>query len=408
MSKKTLDDILAESDDLGLLANLKPMATSNSEDDRVRQKFEEINGFIDRHNRHPGAIEPEYKATPTEKMLQFALKGILENDALVERLSAYDRHNLLAAKTARAVPPQSIDDILADDDELLTTAADGIFVFNRAPSPKSAPDRKSERRSCADFDTYKPLFDQCAAEIKAGIRKTRPFANEQEIRGGEFFILNGQMLYVAAVLDRHVRNGKTNARLRLIFDNGTEGDNLLRSLSAELYKDPNGRRITAPEAQAGPLFNQPLKSPERPAIEPGLKGEIYIARSLSTRPEIERLNGHLFKIGFTTGTTEARIANAKDDPTFLLAPAHPVKVFKVYEMNTARFENLVHRFLADARLEIEIRDRFGKSVRPREWFLLPLEIVEKAVMMLVDGSIVGHQYDGRTGEIIRIKEGDLS
>jgi len=301
-----------------------------------------------------------------------------------------------------APPPESIDDILAGEDELLTTAADGIFVFNRAPTPKTSPDRKSERRPCEDFEVYRPLFDQCAADLKEGIRKTRPFANEQEIRAGEFFILNGQMLYVAAVLDRHIRNGKANARLRLIFDNGTEGDNLLRSLSAELYKDPNGRRITSPRAEAGPLFEQPESNRGGLAEEAGLRGEIYIARSLSHRPEIEKLSGHLFKIGFTTGTTEARIAGANDDPTFLLAPAHPVKVFQVFDMDTVRFENLIHRFLVEARLDIEIRDRFGKLVRPREWFLLPLETVERAVEMLVDGSIVGHRYDARTGTIVSL------
>ena len=141
-------------------------------------------------------------------------------------------------------------------------------------------------------------------------------------------------------------------------------------------------------AAAVPLFEQPESDRSGLAEEARLRGEIYIARSLSHRPEIKKLSGHLFKIGFTTGTTEARIAAAKDDPTFLLAPAHPVKVFQVYDMDTVRFENLIHRFLVEARLDIEVRDRFGKPVRPREWFLLPLETVERAVEMLVDGSIV--------------------
>jgi hypothetical protein len=403
MPKKTIDQILAESDELGLLANLKRVAIpASTEEHRVLQKFEEINVFIDRHGRHPGQVEPGQKATPTEKMLQFALKGIVHNEALARRLASHDRHALLTNNTPSAPPPQSIDDILAGEDELLTTPADGIFVFNRAPTPKASPDRKSERRPCEDFETYKPLFDQCAADLKEGIRKTRPFANEQEICAGEFFILNGQMLYVAAVLDRHIRNGKANARLRLIFDNGNEGDNLLRSLSAELYKDPNGRRITSSGAEAGPLFEQPESNRSELAEEGRLRGEIYIARSLSHRPEIMKLSGHLFKIGFTTGTTEARIAAAKDDPTFLLAPAHPVKVFQVYDMDTVRFENLIHRFLVEARLDIEVRDRFGKLVRPREWFLLPLETVERAVEMLVDGSIIGHRYDARTGTIVSV------
>ena len=91
-------------------------------------------------------------------------------------------------------------------------------------------------------------------------------------------------------------------------------------------------------AAAVPLFEQPESNRSGLAEEARLRGEIYIARSLSHRPEIKKLSGHLFKIGFTTGTTEARIAAAKDDPTFLLAPAHPVKVFQVYDIaSTSRF-----------------------------------------------------------------------
>jgi hypothetical protein len=55
MPKKTIDEILAESDELGLLANLKRVAApASTEDHRVLQKFEEINVFIDRHGRQPG------------------------------------------------------------------------------------------------------------------------------------------------------------------------------------------------------------------------------------------------------------------------------------------------------------------------------------------------------------------
>ena len=143
MPKKTIDDILAESDELGLLADLKPVAAPvSTEDHRVLEKFEEINVFIDRHGRQPGQLEPGQKATPTEKMLQFALKGIVHNEALTRRLASHDRHALLTNSTPCVPPAQSIDDILAGEDELLTTAADGIFVFNRAPTPKASPDSK--------------------------------------------------------------------------------------------------------------------------------------------------------------------------------------------------------------------------------------------------------------------------
>jgi hypothetical protein len=125
-----------------------------------------------------------------------------------------------------------------------------------------------------------------------------------------------------------------------------------------------------------------------------------VVKSLSGQSEISRLDGNLFKIGFTTGKFEDRIRTAKDDPTFLLAPVHPVRTYDAIDMNTNKFENLMHRFFAAARLDIEIKDRFGKPFRPREWFLLPLPVIEQAIRMVVDGSIIKYRYDAGSGEIV--------
>jgi hypothetical protein len=225
------------------------------------------------------------------------------------------------------------------------------------------------------------------------------------------------MLYVAEVNEPHIRSGKANARLRLIFDNGTESDNLLRSLAAELYKDgPAGRgqRVTTPEA--GPLFQADagLSAEQRAAVSASPAspvtassadihtGQIYVVRSLSPDPEIRKLDGFLFKIGFTTGDVEGRMGAAKDDPTFLLTPVHPVKTYAVYNLNTVKMEALLHKFFAGARLNIEIKDRFGKFRRPREWFLVPIEIVDEAIKRLIDGSIVNYQYDQDSGRVVRL------
>jgi hypothetical protein len=300
--------------------------------------------------------------------------------------------------------PKSLDEILDLDDELLTEPAEDIFTFRHARPAAARPDKVSERKPCKDFDQFKPLFSICVSELNSGKRKSVPFANEQEINVGDFFILNGVMAYVAEVNDRHTRNGKPNARLRLIFDNGTEGENLLRSLATQLYKDPNGRRISDPEA--GALFNPQSMTATVAAPEARITGCIYVVKSLSPLPEISRLDGHLFKIGFTTGQFEDRIRNAKDDPTFLLAPVYPVRTYDAIDLNTSKFENLMHRFFADARLDIEIMDRFGKPFRPREWFLLPLPVIEDGIQMLLDGSIIRHRYDPATVSIVSLRDSD--
>lgn len=416
MVKKTLNDILAEDDDSGLLLNLKPSpGSASSEDLRIRQKFEEINLFIDRNARVPGEVEEGKKVPPSEKMLQYALSGIRGNDEAVAILVHYDRHNLLAQVQAATSTPKSLKEIVDSDDELLSTKADDIFKFKNAPVSNARPDRVSQRRVCKDFSAFKPLFDACAVDLKSGARKTLEFKNEQEIEAGGFFILNGTMIYVAEVKDRHLRNGKQNARLRLIFDNGTEGDNLLRSLSAELYKDGpagRGRRVTA--ADDGPLFTgksdveyrQSGRDREEKDVEIAEEdietGEIYVLRSLSANPSIRELDGHLFKIGFTAGSVEERIVAAKDDPTFLMAPVKPVKSYRVYNINTVKMENLLHHFFGSACLDIEILDRFNKPCRPREWFLVSIEVVDSAIKMLIDGSIVRHRYDRESGQIVAL------
>ncbi len=386
MPRPTLDDILSDDDDL-----LDVKAGTNSvstEQQRIIDSFEEINRFIDRFKRKPGEIN---KPSVSERGLQIKLNGLLNDLSLRETLAPHDRHGLIPADAP--VVPRSLNDIL-DDDDLLTTPQDDIFDLVHVRPPAAKPDEIAERRVCADFETFKPLFEQCVADLNDGKRKAIPFANEQEIKAGEFFILNGVMVYVAEVGETHIRNGKRNARLRLIFDNGTEGNNLLRSLATELYKDPNGRRVTSKDM--GPLFE------ERPQEGDTQTGMIYVVKSLSDDPEIRKLDGLLHKIGFTAGKMEVRIQNAKDDPTFLMAGVRPVATYTLYNIDRVKLEHLLHDFFADARLNIEITDRFGKKIKPREWFLLPPDVISDAITRLKDGSIVNCRYDSARAAIVPI------
>jgi hypothetical protein len=383
MPKPTLDDILTDSDPL---LDVKPAArTASTEQQRIIDAFAEVNQFIDRHKRKPGDTE---KPSVSERGLRMKLNGLLNDSALRDLLLPYDRHMLLSVEAVKR--PETLDEIF--EDELLTTPQDNIFDLVHVKPPAAKPDEIAERQVCADFDKCKPLFDQCVREMGEGKRKAIPFANEQEIGAGEFFILNGVLVYVAEVGETHIRNGKKNARLRLIFDNGTEGNNLLRSLATELYKDPNGRRVTSTDM--GPLFD------DKPHDGDTQTGMIYVVKSLSDDPEIRKLDGLLHKIGFTSGKMEIRIQNAKDDPSFLMAPVHPVTTYTLYNIDRVKLENLLHDFFAAVRLDIEITDRFGKKVRPREWFLLPQSVIAEAVSRLKDGSIVNYRYDAQTAAIV--------
>lgn len=387
MPRPSLDDILNEDDEFELL-NVKLSTSSASTDlDRVRGKFEEINSFIDRYGNVPGEGE---KPSVSERSLQISLNSISSNSEYAAELVSLDRHGILV-DVAVAEAPKSLDDIFAEDDDILSTPSDVIFEYKHAKPQKARPDRVSERKHCEEFDIFKPLFDECAAQIKSGKRNTRPFAREQEISAGQFFILNGIMVYVAEVHDPHIRNGKKNARLRLIFGNGTEGNNLLRSLATELYKDPHGRRVI--DNEAGPLFSD---EPEEGDNQTGI---LYVVKSLSNDPQIKNLDGTLFKIGFTKSRIETRIQSAKDDPTFLMAPVQPVKTYSLYNIDRVKLENLIHKFFASACLDIEITDRFGKPVKPREWFLLSVDHIDEAVRRLIDGTITNYHFNAETGQI---------
>jgi hypothetical protein len=219
--------------------------------------------------------------------------------------------------------------------------------------------------------------------LASGKRKLWPFKNEQQIQKGYFFVLKGILLYVAEVGEVEKINGKKNARLRCVFENGTESDMLLRSLSAELYKD--GRRVTEHEDHLLDGFSEITDEDEE-------TGYIYVLCSLSNRPEISEIE-NLYKIGFSTIPVEQRIKNAEKEPTYLMAPVHIVEAYQCYNMNPQKLEQLLHTFFGSSCLNLDVYDANGQRHTPREWFIAPLDIVEQAIHFVLNGDIVNYRYD---------------
>jgi hypothetical protein len=240
------------------------------------------------------------------------------------------------------------------------------------------------------------------ADLEARVRTTRPFVRDlgmskAEILPGEFFIVGGQLAYIAERGDTiKAPNGETDARLRVIYSNATESDLLLRSLQRALYKDDGGRRITEPNA--GPLFVDRSRVFEEPDHLPA--GTLYVLRSRSTHPTIAAHRDLIHKIGITGGSVEARVAGAADDATFLLADVDVVATYKLFDVQRSGLERLIHRVLDSVRFDTAIPDRFGKLIRPREWFLVPLPIIDEIVRRLIDGSLAGKTYDRTTAALI--------
>ena len=262
----------------------------------------------------------------------------------------------------------------------------------RPAAEKRAAEEIANRQKCEDFDSFKPLFEQVQKELSAGLRQTKEFERKSEIAPGRFYILGGQKAYVAAMEEPFTNeHGYTDARLRVIFDNGTESNLLMRSLQRALQKDPAGRRII--DSSAGPLFADQNEEGDEAS------GTIYVLRSKSDHTTVATHRDILHKIGVTGGSIERRIANARLDPTFLMADVEIVATYELYNINRTKLENLIHRIFGRARVDIEINDRFGNPVVPREWFLVPLFAVDEAVERIKDGSITDYVYDPKTAKL---------
>ena len=215
-----------------------------------------------------------------------------------------------------------------------------------------------------------------------------------EIQNGECFIVQGQIAYIAEVgQDFRTQYDRRDSRLRVIYDNGTESNLLMRSFQRALHRDAAGRLITNPDT--GPLFA------EEPADDDLESGTIYVLRSKSGHPVVAANRDVLHKIGVTGGKVETRIANANLDPTFLMSDVEVVATYELYNINRIKLENLIHRVFDPAQLDIEITDRFGNPVKPREWFLVPLFVVNEVVERIKDGTITQYVYDPTAAVLVK-------
>ena len=389
------DDQLAKlisADDLGLLT-VKPKRTPQStEEERLLAGFQELLRFVETTGTAPAELADDL----SERLLFARLETIRANPQQRERLLPFDEHGLLtdlAKLPQKAEPsPTSIEEVL-DDDFLdnLNPAANEIFKIKNIPLTKDveSPDYVAQRKPCKDFHLFEEQFQICQQEIKADKRRLLPFANEQQIEVGKFFVLRGILLLVTEVGERLVKNGKWNARLRCIFENATESDMLLRSLASELYKD--GRRVTVPDEE---VLNDMLVTDDDKA-----SGFIYVLRSLSQHPDI-RAVPNLYKVGLARRSIETRIQNAANEPTYLMAPVALVSTFQCYNVNLPKLENLLHRFFDPAAAKIQVTDAQGNYHTPKEWFSVPLSTIETAVRLLISGEIVNYAYNAGTGQIL--------
>jgi hypothetical protein len=386
---------------LGVEATEKKKSTLTPRQERIIAGFEEIQRFVE-ENGHPprhGEDKDIFERLYAARLDQ--MKKLAECRELVTEL---DTQGLLDAEDFDQ--EVNLDEI--DDDELLAQLGVEAPKDNDITELKHVKTRAeikageeiANRSPCADFDKFKPLFLEVQSNLNNGSMEAKLLKNQKnqdymaQINKGDWFIVNGQKAYVAQFSDQRIHGfDKNDYRVRVIYDNGTENELLLRSLQKALYEDESGRRIVS--LSAGPLFDDNIDEDDLSS------GTIYVLRSKLDHPVLNQSRDVIHKIGVTGGDVKKRIGNAKTDPTYLIADVEIVATYELFNINRQKLEALIHRFFDHAKMEIQIMDRFGKPVVPREWFLVPLFVIDEVVEKIKDGTIGEYRYDTDSAALIK-------
>jgi Meiotically up-regulated gene 113 len=395
--KLTLDEIFSKPDEFGLLA-VKPKSSFSPKSIEAA-KFEEINQFIEKNQRLP-LVDAD---NIMEKQLAHRLEGF-KKSKISDELKNLDRHLILPqaplqnVEIKQALPQKevtSIADILNSDSLGLLEVPDlGIFDLKHVPAiQKEMPDEIAERKRCEDFYKFQSIFRRAHERLDSRQVEVVAFKQGSQIDAGDIFILRGMLCLVDEIGEFNVPGEPYNPRLRVIFENGTESNLLLRSLAAALYKDEHGRRLLAGAADVENKLNNITHRDKR-------SGVVYIVQTLSQNPVLKNIP-NLYKIGYTELTVEKRTENAERDTAFLESPIKIIASIECFNMNPQRFESLIHAFLSAQRLVIELTGKDGRKYHPKEWFSVPLDTAREVIRRIIDGTIIQYRINNTTGQITK-------
>ena len=395
MSDFNLDDLR---DELDGYAEPEKARGRSAVEERVIAGFEEIQRFVESHGYLPHHGEDK---DIFERLYAVRLDRLREQEEFRTLLAPLDHQGLLteSAEPSLGDGEPDLDELRAELEGAIGSSDITELRHVRSSVDKRAAEEIANRTVCQDFEEFKPIFERVKRELKDGVRQSLPFQKLDEIRldeiqDNQFFVVQGQIAYIAEVgEDFKTQYDRRDSRLRVIYDNGTESDLLMRSFQRALHRDDTARIIT--NTDNGPLFAQETAENDLAS------GTIYVLRSKSEQPEIAAHRDVLHKIGVTGGKVEARFANAKLDPTFLMADVEVVATYGLYNINRVKLENLIHRVFDSAQLDIEMKDRFGTPVKPREWFLVPLYAIDEAVERIKDGTITEYVYDPVVARLVK-------
>lgn len=370
------------------LLKVNQRSKSATPDDRLTDSFLEINDFYAEHGRIPVVDTTDIN----ERRLGVRLRALILDDAKAEALAAVDTHGLLRT----APPPESLDDIFSGDQFGLLDDPTGVLTIRNVPTKIKKAENIARAHKSKDFDKYEQGFKDIHAGLKSGEWLRTSINSEYQIQANRYFVFNGILAFVENRDDSFRVNGKINARLHVIYENGTESNILLRSFARTLYRAKEGARIVPVDYQTNPEWQDETDDDQ-------VTGRIYILKSLSEEPRVQDIQ-NLYKIGYTTGSVEDRIKNAQADPTYLSAPVEIVASYKCLNMNTQKFEHLIHRFFGEVKLDMSLKAPDGTSYVPSEWYVVPLDVLDRVINLIINGEIVNYRYDSGLRDIVLTEE----
>ena len=379
------DNELLKIFDNPVFAAVKAPPKAVTSTDRLVDSFNQINDFVEQ-NGHLPQSDGDFKERGLEKRLQ----GILSDMKKCERCLPYDRLGILSKEE------KSIDAELQAifDNPIFESAEDTSALFDlpdyliKKVDKSNAPDFVAQRRRCDDFENYEHGFKMVHAELKKGERTIIKF-QESQLQEGTYFLVGGVMAFLEKIYDlKKDRNFKLDGRTRCIFENGTESNLLLRSLGKAIYLD--GYTIQESSTKSEKYLEQQFIAQENDKST----GYIYILKSKSDNPQILEYKD-LYKIGFTATSVEERIANAKNETTYLLADVEVVATFETLNLNPHYFEKMLHKLFSQVQLQTKFYDSSGAVIVPREWYIVPFPIIKAAIDNIIKGIPISYNVKER-------------
>lgn len=390
--EKELEKIFADP----LLADVTAPRKRKTSSERLIAGFQEILAFYEANGRLP-------KDNQAEASLYHKWLGLLKSEKNIERCRPFDYLGILPqpSQTVEEPQPEYQRELTEEDqleailnDPLLADIEDGEdlglfdipeYMRQRLDARKEA-DYIGKRRPCEDFDKYDVGFKEIQQGLKSGKYKLIKFS-VKHLRVGNYFVEDGMIGYLAAFEDEGVnKHGDRDGRTRVIYENGSESDikykTITKNLSVTGYSVIDSSDISDEDFEKYfTLSDMDIKS-----------GTIYVLRSKSTRPEIAAIKD-LYKIGFTVASVESRIANAKNEPTYLCSDVEVVATWKVYNVKSSTFEALIHKLFSTVQLQVTVDGH-----RPIEWFIVPFKVIEEAINAIIAGKVI--EYNPRFQQLI--------